>query len=180
MDAYNYSANQQAIAGSPGDGGLIYEVGWDMYHQLHGAGASWQEVKISVVPNCPYRMVYLCAYNDVGTSGSYVYGEFKAMYNNRVMAKIPYTFNVVGSATALSGLPTGATFMPGFQTSAVAQDIDAMLFSRIGNATYVQLTGIRLVVSADTLIWTPLQQVVPGGAGNACTLLACKSMRESF
>ena len=178
MDAYDYSANQQAIAGSPGAGGQIYEVDWAYYHQLHGAGAVWPEIRINVAPNCPYRSVYLNAYNDVGTAGAYTYGELKAMFNNRVVAKIPLTFNVLGTATALSGLPTGAAFMPSFQTGATAQDSDMIVFSRINNANYIGLPPFRLVVTADTLIWTPLQQVA--SAGNACTFFACKSMRATY
>jgi len=174
LKAYDYNANQNFGAGLSGA-----EVDWEQYHQLHGAGAAWVEVKIPVVPNCPFRMVYLLAYNDVATIGAYVYGEFKAVFNNRITAKIPFTFSgTSGVVNPLSGLPTGGLFHPAFSSGVGNTADDCIFASRIGQAGFLQLTGFKLVVTADTLIWTPLQQVA--SAGNACTIFACKSMRDTF
>ena len=171
LKAYDYdSVNRQ-------QGLEALEIDWEQYHQLHGAGAAWVEVKIPVVPNCPYRMVYLFAYNDVASVATYCYGEFKAMFNNRVMAKIPFTMTgTSGTIGTTPILPTGSYFHPAFQSGAFAPMADSITFSRLGQTGYIQIAGFKLVVTADTLIWTPLQQVATGG--NACTFFACKSMRD--
>lgn len=155
-----------------------YEADWQHYHQLQGAGAAWAETRIRTPYSLPYKRIYLAPYNDVGTVNSVCNGFLRCFYNHAEVFKIPLSYTFAGAGPGnQSTLPnTTAILQPGNQTGLAIDHPDQIMFSRIATTSIQTIMPIRLMLTCDEIVWTPVQQVA--AAGNACTFLACLSLRD--
>lgn len=171
---YDFNESKNAQAGVD-----RLEADWQHYHQLQGAGSSWIETRIRTPYNLPFKKIYCFAYNDQAAATSFCVGILSCRLNNAEVFKMPLAMSAASTPGAFSTLPnTSALLQLGYATGNLAAHPDNIMVSRIGQAVYMDLMPVRLLLSCDEIVFTPIQQ--GSAAGNACMFLACLSQRKAI
>jgi len=175
---YQFSARnaQQGIGNGPTD----LEVAEGDFQFIHFAstGANWEsKYELNISPQCLYRKLYINAYNDASTNGSYLHGRLTFKYNRRDVFSTLFTFVNQGTAPIITGLPTIGAMMPGMQTG-LGTSTDGLVITRPVTAGYIFISPIALYLTADTVVFEKIQEVATASRG--VMFMAVKSMKGPY